>query len=281
MTDRYADGVWGFDEGVERPTRPLDAERAWRATASRAAECVMSFDFDGVLSPMNADPDAARPVPESLAAIDALASVVRRVAIISARPVDFLRTRLDALSGVDLYGLYGLEHSHDGGPTVTEPAALPYVPVMDALAARARVELPGSLVEYKRLSVALHYRTAPELAASVEEWAAERAGELGLRVQTGRMVVELKPPVDRDKGAVIGEAVASAGCAWYFGDDVSDLKAFAALRSREARDPAFFGVCVAVANPETGQAVADEADLTFDSPTALVRFLTTAAASLT
>jgi trehalose 6-phosphate phosphatase len=241
----------------------------------------MSFDFDGVLSPMNADPDAARPVPESLAAIDALASVVRRVAIISARPVDFLRTRLDALSGVDLYGLYGLEHSHDGGPTVTEPAALPYVPVMESLAARARVELPGSLVEYKRLSVALHYRTAPELAATVEEWAAERAGELGLRVQTGRMVVELKPPVDRDKGAVIGEAVASAGCAWYFGDDVSDLKAFAALRSREARDPAFFGVCVAVANPETGQAVADEADLTFDSPAALSRFLTAAAASLT
>lgn len=280
MTDRYADGVWGFDEGVERPTRPLDAERAWRATATRAAECVMSFDFDGVLAPMNADPDAARPVPESLAAIDALASVVRRVAIISARPVDFLRTRLDALSGVDLYGLYGLEHSRDGGPTVTEPAALPYVPVMESLAARARAELPGSLVEFKRLSVALHYRTAPALADSVERWAAARAGELGLRVQTGRMVVELKPPVDRDKGAVIGEAVASAGCAWYFGDDVSDLKAFAALRSRESRDPAFFGVCVAIANPETGQAVADEADLTFDSPAALSRFLTTAVASL-
>ena len=193
----------------------------------------MSFDFDGVLAPMNADPDAARPVPESLAAINTLASVVRRVAIISARPVDFLRTRLDALSGVDLYGLYGLEHSHDGGPTVTEPAALPYVPVMESLASRARPSCRQP-VEFKRLSVALHYRTAPALAAEVEQWAAARAGELGLRVQTGRMVVELKPPVDRDKGAVIGEAVASAGCAWYFGDDVSDLKAFAA-RARAKR----------------------------------------------
>ena len=282
MTDRYADGVWGFDEGVERPTRPLDAERAWRATAARAAECVMSFDFDGVLAPMNDDPDAARPVPESLAAIDALASVVRRVAIISARPVDFLRTRLDALSGVDLYGLYGLEHSRDGGPTVTEPAALPYVPVMGTLAdagpgRAAAAAWSSSSGSRWRCTTARRRRWRPRSSSGRPR----EAGELGLRVQTGRMVVELKPPVDRDKGAVIGEAVASAGCAWYFGDDVSDLKAFAALRSREARDPAFFGVCVAIANPETGQAVADEADLTFDSPAALSRFLTTAAASLT
>jgi trehalose 6-phosphate phosphatase len=272
--------VWGFDAGVERPTRPLDADRAWRATASRAAECVLSFDFDGVLAPMTEDPDASRPLPQALSAIAALASAVRRVAVISARPVDFLRERLDGLRGVDLYGLYGLEHSHDGGPTVTEPAALPYVPVMAELADRARAELPGSLVEYKRLSVALHYRTAPELAPSVDAWAAARARERGLRVQNGRMVVELKPPVDRDKGLVIAEAVASAGCAWYFGDDVSDLKAFAALRDREAHDAAFFGVCVAVANPETGQAVADAADLTFESPAALADFLTRAADSL-
>jgi trehalose 6-phosphate phosphatase len=272
--------VWGFDNDVERPTRPLDAERAWEATAPRAGQCVLSFDFDGVLAPVTEDPDASRPLPEALAAINALASAVRRVTIISARPVDFLRDRLDTLSGVDLYGLYGLEHSHDGGPTVTEPAALPYVPMMEELAERARAELPGCLVEFKRLSVALHYRTAPALASAVQEWAAARAGEHGLRVQAGRMVVELKPPVDRDKGRVIGEAVADAGCAWYFGDDVSDLKAFAALRDRESRDAGFFGVCVAVANPETGQAVADEADLTFASPADLAAFLTRAAATL-
>ena len=51
------------------------------------------------------------------------------------------------------------------------------------------------------------------------------------------MVLELKPPVDQDKGMVISEAVRDAGCAWYFGDDISDIKAFAALRAREAADP--------------------------------------------
>ena len=94
------------------------------------------------------------------------------------------------------------------------------------------------------------------------------------------MVLELKPPVDQDKGMVIGEAVASARCAWYFGDDVSDIKAFAALRAREEADPDFFGVCVAVANPETGHEVSSAADLTIDSPEALGDFLTEAAHQL-
>ncbi|GAB3143604.1 trehalose-phosphatase [Micromonospora sonneratiae] len=253
-------------------------EQAWNATIDRAGQCVLFFDFDGTLAPVEDDPTAVQPVPKVLAALDALTSVVARVAIVSARPVDFLRDRFAPLAEtVDLYGLYGLEHSHGSAETVTEPAALPWIPTMAELAETARAELPeGTLVEYKRLSVALHYRTAPDLAGAVEQWGQAQAARLGLRVQCGRMVLELKPPVDRDKGMVINEAVRSAGCAWYFGDDVSDIKAFAALRARESADPSFFGVCVAVANPETGQEVSTAADLTIESPEALGDFLTEA-----
>ena len=108
----------------------------------------------------------------------------------------------------------------------------------------------------------------------MQEWGRAQADRLGLRVQAGRMVLELKPPVDRDKGMVIGEAITGADGAWYFGDDVSDIKAFAALRARAAADPDFLGVCVAVANPETGHEVANAADLTIESPAALGDFLT-------
>lgn len=266
-----------FDAGKQRLPRPLTAEQAWRATSDHVGQCVMFFDFDGTLAPVEDDPTVVQPAPKVVAAIDALARIVQRVAIVSARPVEFLQERFAGLTDVDLYGLYGLEHRHGSAPTVTEPAALPWVPAMAELAARARDELPeGALVEYKRLSVALHYRTAPHLAETVEAWGRAEAEQLGLRVQAGRMVIELKPPVDRDKGMVIGEAARSAGCAWYFGDDVSDIKAFNALRAREAADPDFFGVCVAVANPETGQEVASAADLTLDSPHALGDFLTAA-----
>ncbi|MBQ1046548.1 trehalose-phosphatase [Micromonospora sp. C72] len=263
--------------GNQQPKTPLNAEHAWRATADRARDVVLFFDFDGTLAPVDDDPTAVRPAPNVLTALEALAPHVRRIAIVSARPVDFLRDHLGGLTGIDLYGLYGLEHSHSGGETVTEPAALPWVPTMSELAEQARAELPpGALVEFKRLSVALHWRTAPQLGELVQEWGRAQAERLGLRAQPGRMVLELKPPVDRDKGMVIGETVRDAGGAWYFGDDVSDIKAFAALRARAAADPGFLGVCVAVANPETGHEVADAADLTLESPAALAEFLTDA-----
>ncbi|SCL27590.1 trehalose 6-phosphatase [Micromonospora nigra] len=263
--------------GNQQPRTPLDADQAWRATADRAARTVLFFDFDGTLAPVDDDPTAVQPAPKVLAALEALAPAVRRIAIVSARPVDFLRAHFGTLAGVDLYGLYGLEHSHSGGDTVTEPAALPWMPTMVELADRARAELPpGALVEYKRLSVALHWRTAPQLAEPVERWGRAQADQLGLRVQGGRMVLEIKPPVDRDKGMVIDEVVRDAAGAWYFGDDVSDIKAFAALRARADADPQFVGVCVAVANPETGHEVAEAADLTIESPAALGDFLTRA-----
>jgi trehalose 6-phosphate phosphatase len=269
------------DAGNQRPSRPLTPDQAWQITTARAAECVLFFDFDGVVAPVGDDPNAVQPVPEVMAAIAGLAESVQRVAVVSARPVDFLRERFGHLSDVDLYGVYGLEHSHGSGQTVTEPAALPWVPVMAELAERARVELPeGALVEYKRLSVALHWRTNPHLAEQVEAWGRAEAERLGLRVQTGRMVIEVKPPVDRDKGMVIRDVASSAGCAWYFGDDVSDIKAFDALRELEAGDEHFFGICVAVANPETGQEVARAADLTIDSPQALGKFLAEALQTL-
>jgi trehalose 6-phosphate phosphatase len=259
---------------TRRPHHPPSIPEAWAFTAARSADTNLFFDFDGVLSPVTDDPDASQPVPAVLGVLEQLAGAVRRVAIVSARPVSFLRPRFASLERVDLYGLYGLEVWHDG-EVVTEPAALPWVPAMADLADLARTELPGSiLVEYKRLSVALHYRTAPHEAGTVERWGHEQAERLGLKVQGGRMVVELKPPVDQDKGMVITEGVRDAGCAWYFGDDMSDIKAFDALRAREAVDPDFFGMAVAVANPETGAEVSSAADLTLESPDAVAEFLT-------
>jgi trehalose 6-phosphate phosphatase len=257
-----------------RPTHPLSVAEAWSVTAARAAETTFFFDFDGVLSPVTDDPDASQPIPAAPGVLERLAAAVRRVAIVSARPVSFLRPRFASLERVDLYGLYGLEVWHEG-EVVTEPAALPWIPAMADLAERARAELPDSiLIEFKRLSVALHWRTAPQLAPVVERWGHEQAERLGLKLQGGRMVAELKPPVDQDKGMVITEGVRNAGCAWYFGDDMSDIKAFDALRAREAVDPHFLGVAVAVANPETGAEVSSAADLTLESPDAVAAFLT-------
>lgn len=236
-------------------------------TAERAATAAFFFDFDGVLAPIKDDPAAVWPVPGVLEALAELDRLVSRVAVVSARPAEFLRGRFTTLPEIAVFGLYGLEVQRGAGPVETHPDAAPYAEVMAGIAERARVELPeGALVEYKRLAVALHYRTVPALREAVERWAAERAEEYGLRAQPGRMVVELKPPTGRDKGSVIREQTDGLTCAWYFGDDVSDRRAFLALDERESADPGFTGVRVAVANPETGAELADAADLRLDSP---------------
>ncbi|WP_213452714.1 trehalose-phosphatase [Rhizomonospora bruguierae] len=271
-----------IDDADRRPARPVSAAEAWKITADRPDRCALFFDFDGTLAPVQDDPTAVFPVPGVTEALSALARVVGRVAIVSARPVEFLRDRFPGMPDVDLYGLYGLERSHGGGVTETDPTALAWEPTMAELADLARAELPeGAGVEYKRLSVALHYRRAPHLRDAVERWGRAQADRLGATAQGGRMVVELKPPVRLDKGTVLHRALNGFDCAWYFGDDVSDLQAFAAVRARAAGDAGFLGVCVAVANPETGHEVSSSADLTLDSPVALAGFLRTGLALLT
>lgn len=232
------------------------------------------LDFDGTLAPIELDPDAVWPTPGVVDALSALTGLVRRVGIVSARPVAFLCSRLEPAPGLFRHGHYGLQTMTPDGIESTEPAALPWVPVLAGLADRAERELPsGARVERKPLSVTLHYRGAPHLQATVEAWAAEAVGRAGVRAQPGRMVVELRPPVDRDKGAVIAEQTADLVTAWYAGDDLSDLRAFRALADREAASPGFVGVRVAVANGETGGALAEAADFVAGPPEAVPALL--------
>jgi trehalose 6-phosphate phosphatase len=253
---------------------PPVVSRALEVAAERPRECGFFFDFDGTLAPIQDDPESVQPAAGVLGSLGQLVAVAGRVAIVSARPAAFLRSRFASLSGVALHGLYGLERSDAAGEVVTEPEAVPWIPVIAELAERARAELPPQvLVEFKRLSVALHYRAAPELRDEVEAWAERARAEVGLRAQTGRMVVELKPPVERDKGAVIAGELSGLASAWYFGDDVGDLPAFAAVARRQATGDGFAGVRVAVANPETGGQVTAAADIVIDSPAAVPTLL--------
>ncbi|GAA1806372.1 trehalose-phosphatase [Planosporangium flavigriseum] len=252
---------------------PLSPTAALKATAERADNCVFFFDFDGTLAPIQDDPNAVQVTPGVLEAISELAARVRRVSLVSARPVDFLRSRFPDVP-LTLHGLYGLESQYVPGKTITYPPALPFADLMTELARRAERELPDEvLVEFKRLSVALHYRSAPELRDAVHAWAQDQASRHGLREQEGRMVIELKPSVQRDKGSVVAEEIEDFSCAWYFGDDLGDLAAFRALAVREAADPNFLGVRVAVRNPETGAEVAAAADLHLEGPAAVPAFL--------
>ncbi|MFG1701748.1 trehalose-phosphatase [Nonomuraea sp. M3C6] len=245
---------------------PLRFVEAVSATVAQSAKSGFFFDYDGTIAPIMRDPGAVFPVAGAVERLRALTKLVGRVAIVSARPAAFLCDRFSGAPQVRLFGLYGLQTVVDGHVR-TDAEAQRWAPVVRRLIEDAARDLPGEiLVEDKALMVALHYRAAPSLRGAVERWSSRKAAELGLREQHGRMVVELKPPLERDKGTTIARETETLACAWYFGDDLSDARAFDALRGREARDPAFMGVRVAVANGETGDELARVADFTVDSP---------------
>lgn len=192
-------------------------------------------DFDGTLAPIVDDPAAARPLPGVVEVLHGLARRYGLVAVVSGRPASFLAAQLglagddDELPPLVAAGLYGLE-TWDAGGVRTHPEAAPWRAVVAGVADGADREAPaGVTVERKNLSVVLHYREAPAAADWCHGWAADAAGRDGLVLHPGRMSVELRPPLDVDKGTVVARLAAGLSAVCFMGDDVGDLPAFAVL----------------------------------------------------
>ncbi len=222
------------------------------------------LDFDGTLSPIVADPVGALPLPGVPALLARLASRFGLVAVISGRPADFLRRALGSPAGVSLIGLYGLGH--------VGPDARPWAGAIADAAAEARADAPdGVYVEPKGLTVTLHWRNAPEAGPWATAFAVRQEEIRGLRVHPGRLSVELRPPLDVDKGTVFRAlAVGMQGVA-VFGDDLGDLPAFQAAAELAAQGvPA---LRVAVVDEESAPEVAANADVVVEGPAGALALL--------
>lgn len=231
------------------------------------------FDFDGVLSRIQENPDSVRPTEGVRAALEELSPVVDRLALISSRNAAFLNQRLAGVPNLRIYGLYGLEHVSNDGSIAVEPAARPWMAAVQQLRSEAARELPEVHVEDKKLAVGLHYRRTPQLREPVEAWARQAARRTGFTVQAGRMVVELRPPIAMDKGSVVAKLSADLDAAWFFGDDLGDLPAFEALHRRAAQEGGFSGLAVGVDNDTTVDEVRRQADIFLGSPELVVDLL--------
>jgi trehalose-phosphatase len=116
--------------------------------------------------------------------------------------------------------------------------------VLDEVKARLHEELDpidGALVEPKRSSVAAHYRLIsdeerPRVKEVVDTILAEHPDEL--KVTPGKMVYEIQPKLDWDKGKAVLYLLDALGLdrgdvvPLYLGDDVTDEDAFEALADR-------------------------------------------------
>jgi trehalose 6-phosphate phosphatase len=219
-------------------------------------------DFDGTLSAIVDEPEAATPLDGVPTLLDELAHRYAVVAVLSGRPVTFLQQFLPP--SLLLSGLYGLEVVRDGLRN-DHPSGGMWREAIDDVATVARANGPsGMRVESKGLSLTLHYRGHLELEAQVRELAERQAARSGLSIRPARMSFELHPPIPADKGTAVREVTDGLAAVCFLGDDVGDLPAFAELERLRAEGVAT--VRVAVRSDEAPTELLDAADVVVDGP---------------
>lgn len=200
------------------------------------------LDYDGVLTPIVDRPEDAI-ISDSMR--DAVSGLAERcnVCVVSGRdrPVVQELMGLDNLivagsHGFDIWSPDEGEIQHDAGAGSEE--------LLEEVRERLEKEsepYDGTTIEPKKASVAIHYRQVadeekPEIKKIVDKLLEERTDEL--KVTPGKMVFEIQPKIDWDKGQAVlyllkeleldGDDVVPM----YLGDDVTDEHAFGALDGR-------------------------------------------------
>lgn len=250
----------------------------WEAIIADPGSAVLGTDFDGTLSPLVSDPAMSRPTEGALDALARLSRSLRQVAIVTGRPA-LVATELSGatahggLGSLVVLGHYGLERwDATTGAVTSDP-----VPA-GVETARARLpELlaslghPDAFIEDKGASLAVHTRRmdAPDQAfRDLREPLGGLAEGVGLRLEPGNLVLELRPP-GVDKGVALRRLVAEtdARSVLYAGDDLGDLAAFATIDAMRA--DGLNAVLVAARSSGAAELI-EAADIVVDDPAGVV-----------
>ncbi|MCA1189424.1 MULTISPECIES: trehalose-phosphatase [unclassified Saccharopolyspora] len=199
---------------------------------ARTPRLLVACDYDGTLAPIVADPNAAKPLPESVHALRSLASLpATTTAVISGRALRDLATLSRLPSEVHLVGSHGSEFDvgfvHELEPQATELRTRLQRGLQEIVAGQQGVTL-----EAKPASVAVHVRRAEDDVAErvLDQVRSGPATWDGVQVTEGKAVIELAV-VQTDKGNALDALrhQVAATAAIFLGDDVTDEKAFARL----------------------------------------------------
>lgn len=195
------------------------------------------LDVDGTLIGIADRPDAVLVEASLLHLVEQLYRATGgAVALVSGRAIADLDRRLAPLR-LPCAGTHGLERrdangkvwAHTTPPGIKESIKAKLEPVA--------AKHPGLLLEEKGLTLALHYRLAPQLASYVHRLMAQlaREADAGLEVQRGKRVAEIKP-AGHDKGTAIAAFLTTPPFKGrrpvFIGDDANDEHGFAEVNRK-------------------------------------------------
>ena len=200
------------------------------------------LDYDGTLTPIVDRPEDAL-ISESMR--DAVRGLAKRcpVCVVSGRD----RRVVQELMGVDdliVAGSHGFDIWSPAGGEIQREEGEGFGRLLGEVESRLREELggiEGALIEPKKSSVAAHYRLVseeerPRVGRVVDDILAEYPDEL--KVTPGKMVYEVQPNIDWDKGKAVLYLLGALDLdrddvvPMYLGDDITDEHAFEALATR-------------------------------------------------
>ena len=225
-------------------------------------------DIDGTLSRIVSRPKEARVEEVARVSLRRLAGLLDLVAVITGREESVAR----GMVGVDkltYVGSYAMDRARGLSFAAVAPAL--------GLVEQELGTMPCVEIERKDVSFALHYRNcvdAERVGAELAELLQPIALETGTKLLPGKLVIEVAPAALPDKGTALNGLLLEHEVrgAVFVGDDLADAEAFAQLRNRRAEGMAP-GLCIAVVDGETPQAVREAADLELRGVGDVERFL--------
>ena len=243
-----------------------------------ASRLGVAVDFDGTISEIVSEPDAAAIWPESATALSHLATRLPLVSVVTGRAVSDVVDRV-GLDKIVYVGNHGAEYFSDGVLDVVPSSS----EGRDALLAafeylRTHADSPGVVWQDKGISASVHYRRARDTEAARSALAAALASAPGverLEVFWGRMLLELRAPTGLTKGYALRRLVHEwdLDAILFIGDDTTDGDALSALREMVSEGQVS-GVGVAVLGEDTPEALLAAADYTLDGVSEVGAFLT-------
>jgi trehalose 6-phosphate phosphatase len=268
--------------------------------AVRSGQAGLTSDIDGTLSPIALTPSESFVPEEVRTALEKLYSTgkFKLMALVSGRrPLD--GRGLVKLPQLLYLGNHGMERLEPNGANPAPVAAvLKYQPLVEAALGLVRRNLlahapqdfgfpadagpewaTSLFFEDKGLTASIHYRLCLDPALARQTILAEiRAAttNTGLIITEGRLVVEIRPPVEINKGTALTDLALEFGLESliFMGDDLTDVDGFLALRKLEMAGGSFKeGFAIGVTSPEMNPKVRETADALVEGVGGVAAFL--------